>query len=570
MRESAGAMDDRSGLPAAQLARILDVGRSLVAELRIEPVLENVIDAARELTGARYAALGILDPTGHALERFLFAGVDEDTRTAIGPLPRGRGLLGELIRHPATLRLARIGDHPSSTGFPQNHPPMTTFLGTPVRIRGNVYGNLYLTDKAGGSEFTDADEQLVEVLAQWAAIAIDNARAHEGSERRRVELERAVTALRATIELTRDIQPGAGPEAVLELIVARGRELVKARAAALLVLEEDGTMRVGGAAGECDVRVGASIESTDLFRPAVRSGASCRLRGPAAAGLIGVAFRPRETIVAPLRSKGRTIGVLLALDPGGGGPAFAHDDELLLSSFAAGAAGALDTARAAEDERLALAMRASEQERHRWARELHDETLQELGALRVAQHAALATADPERMREALRRASDQVDRVAAGLADVINDLRPAALDQLGVAAAVEALAERSESRFGFEVSVDLDLAYEGGRAAERHPPEFEATIYRLVQEALANAGKHARARHVRVAIDERDGAVRVTVADDGDGIGNTSGHSDSGGFGLLGMRERVALTGGELRIGPGPEGGTRVVAMLPVERRPGG
>ena len=556
-------MDGTSGLSATQLARVLDLGRSLVSELRIEPVLGHVIDAARELTGARYAALGILDSDGYELERFLFVGLDEEARAVIGPLPRGKGLLGELIRHPATLRLDRIADHPSSYGFPPGHPPMTSFLGTPVRIRGNVYGNLYLTDKVGASGFTEADEHLIEVLAQWAAIAIDNARAHEASERRRGELERAVKALRATVELIREIEPGAGLDAVREVIVARGRELVDARAAALLLVGEDGAMRVAGVAGECDAEAGSVVEATAMFRPAVRSGASCRHRGPEAADVLNVPFRPHETIVAPLRSEGRTIGVLLAVDPAGGGLGFARDDELLLASFAAGAAGALASARAAEDERLTLAMQASELERRRWARELHDETLQELGALRVAQHAALASADAGRMRDALAKASEQVDRLVAGLEDVINDLRPAALDQLGVAAAIEALAERSESRFAFRVSIDVDLDYEAGRTPQRHPPELEATIYRVVQEALSNAGKHARAEHVRVAVDERDGVVTVTVADDGTGIVSAS---QSGGFGLVGMRERVALAGGGLQIGAGPHGGTRVVATIPVGR----
>ena len=145
-----------------------------------EAVLEQVLEAARELTGARYAAIGVLDDDKRELARFLTVGIDDELRQRIGPLPRGHGILGELIRDPQPLRLARISEHPRSYGFPAEHPPMETFLGVPVMIRGEVFGNLYLTEKRGGSEFDERDEQLLVVLAEWAAIAIDNARAARG------------------------------------------------------------------------------------------------------------------------------------------------------------------------------------------------------------------------------------------------------------------------------------------------------------------------------------------------------------------------------------------------------
>src|SRR5688500_6848465 len=181
-----------ASLDQAQLERILAVGRSLVSELDLESVLDQVLNAARELTCARYAALGVLDERKEELERFLFVGIDEQLRRRIGPLPRGRGVLGELIRDPKPLRMNYVRDHPRSYGLPIGHPPMTSFLGAPVRIRGEIFGNIYLTDKEGAEEFSDADERLVNVLAEWAAVAIDNARLYERAERRRSELERAV------------------------------------------------------------------------------------------------------------------------------------------------------------------------------------------------------------------------------------------------------------------------------------------------------------------------------------------------------------------------------------------
>ncbi|HEX2414179.1 MAG TPA: GAF domain-containing protein [Thermoleophilaceae bacterium] len=178
-----------------------------------------MLDTGRELTQARYAALGILDERKRELERFLFVGIEEPTRRLIGPLPRGRGVLGELIRRPEPLRLADVTRHPHSYGFPPGHPPMTTFLGVPIAIRGEAFGNLYLTDKAGGGQFTAADEELVIVLAEWAAVAIDNARLYQDVQRRRGELERAVRGLEATATVARSVGFETALDRVLELMV---------------------------------------------------------------------------------------------------------------------------------------------------------------------------------------------------------------------------------------------------------------------------------------------------------------------------------------------------------------
>src|SRR5262245_48591255 len=199
-----------------QLERLLAVGRSMVSKRDPEAVLDDVLEAARELTGARYAALGTLAPDRNELDRFLFVGIDEETRERIGRLPTGHGILGELIRDPQPLRLARISDHPRSYGFPAGHPSMETFLGVPLMIRDQVYGNLYLSEKADGAEFTEEDERVLIVLAEWAAIAIDNARAHQQAERRRRDLERAMIGLQATVTLNREVEGETDLPRVLE------------------------------------------------------------------------------------------------------------------------------------------------------------------------------------------------------------------------------------------------------------------------------------------------------------------------------------------------------------------
>jgi len=551
-------------LEREQLIRLLQVGRGLVAELDLDQVLHQVIEAARELTGARYAALGVLDEDKRELERFVYVGIDEETRRRIGPLPRGHGLLGELIRRPQPLRMARISDHPRSYGFPAEHPEMTTFAGAPVMVRGEVYGNLYLTEKQGGAEFTEADEHLLTVLAEWAAIAIDNARSHTAVESRRSELERAVRGLEASVELSRELGGETEIERVLELVAKRGRALVDARMSLVLLLQ-DRALVVAEAAGDTPADlVGSTL--TDSVAPifdVLRADVPQRVPGESLSGLGELGIEARAGLLAPLRFRGEPLGALVALDPFDDSAGFRAGDELLIGSFAINAATAIAATRALESERLRLTMAAAERERERWARELHDETLQELGALKVLQESALQIDKADTLRNALVQATEQVERVIGEIQGLITELRPASLGALGLGAALEALFERVASRANLEIDADIDLAYEQGLEASRHAPELESTIYRVVQEALNNVVKHAGASNVRILVEERDEVVTVTVDDDGVGIDRRDGGE---GFGLLGMRERVILAGGEITVGPRLEGGTRVRATLPAVR----
>jgi signal transduction histidine kinase len=547
-----------------QLERLLEVGRGLVAELDVDEVLHRVIEAARDLTGARYAALGVLDAEKTELERFVYVGIGEQERHRIGPLPRGHGLLGELIRDPRPLRMARISDHPHSYGFPAEHPPMTSFAGVPVMIRGEVYGNLYLTEKARGSEFDERDEELLVVLAEWAAIAIENARAHTALEQRRVELERAVRGLEATVQLSREAGGETDLDRVLELTVKRARALVDARSC-LVFLFEGRTLRVAAVAGDADAGVvGERLDGHDTPADAVvRAGAALRAVGEALEPFRKIGITTQQAIFAPLRFRDSTVGAIGAFDPLDWGPEFSRDDELLLASFATSAGSALAATLALEDEKLQLSIAASERERRRWARELHDETLQELGALRVMLESSLEVNDVDAMREALDRSGGQIASVIEGLHGLITELRPAALDELGAGAALEVLVTRLRNRGAVAIELDVDLAWERGAASSRLGAELESTVYRIVQEALNNVIKHADATRANVVVEETDGKIRIAVEDDGAGFDSTR---VSGGFGLSGMRERVALAGGELRIEPSERGGTRLTAMLPAER----
>src|SRR3954452_3948026 len=232
-----------------RLQRLIEAGRTLVSELDLEVLLQRLLEVAAELTGARYVALGILDPSKTNLERFVTRGIDSEQHREIGDLPRGRGVLGLLITSPEPLRLSNVGAHPESYGFPPAHPVMRTFLGVPVRIRGEVYGNLYLTEKAGGRDFTEEDERSIIILADWAAIAIDNARLYAHAEERRVDLERAVRSLEVTTAIARAVGGETDIDRVLELIVKRARALVHARGL-LIMLAEGDDLVVAATAGD--------------------------------------------------------------------------------------------------------------------------------------------------------------------------------------------------------------------------------------------------------------------------------------------------------------------------------
>ena len=227
----------------ARLRRLIRAGIAISSELSLDGLLQRLAETAAELTGARYAALGVIDPTGRELERFITHGVDPETHAAIGDLPRGRGILGVLIRESRPLRLHHIGEHPQSVGFPPNHPPMSTFLGVPVMLRGVAYGNLYLTEKTGGNDFTAGDEEVVLLLASQAAVAIENARLYESSRewaRQLESLNEIAAAMASEVE----------PRKLLELVARRLRELVDARFVAVFLPGPDESLELVAGDGD--------------------------------------------------------------------------------------------------------------------------------------------------------------------------------------------------------------------------------------------------------------------------------------------------------------------------------
>jgi signal transduction histidine kinase len=535
-------------LDADRLERLVAAGRGVLAEIELEAILDRLLATACELTGARYAALGILDEDRRRLARFVAHGTDEETRRAIGHPPRGLGILGLLIEDPRPLRLHDLTEHPASSGFPEHHPPMRGFLGVPILIRGEAWGNLYLAEKEGG-DFHAQDEEAVVVLADWAAIAIEHARLYGSVDARRAELERAVRRYEATAAIARAVGGETDVERVLELIVERGRALVGA--GELVILLPEGPSLVAAArAGDGEGRGGG------LWRP----GEQIPLAGsPAGEALRTGAPRhieePVPAVLVPLTFRGRALGVLAASEPQREDGGFADEDHDVLHAFAASAATAVGTARTVAADRLRRSMEAAEAERRRWARELHDETLQGLAALKVLLAGAARHRDPDRMRAAMLDAAEHTDREIAGLRAIVTELRPAALDELGLRPALVSLIQRTRDG-GLEVEADLELPAGPGRL----PPELETTVYRLVQEALTNVVKHAGATRAEVGVRAGGGVLDVRVADDGSGL---DPQRPTSGFGLLGMSERVEMAGGELEIAAAGRG-TVVRARLPL------
>jgi signal transduction histidine kinase len=554
--------DPPHALDAERLARLLEAGRGLMSELQIESVLDRLLQVARELTGARYAALGVLDADRVELARFITRGVDDETHRAIGDLPRGRGILGVLIREPRPLRLEDVMSDPRSYGFPINHPPMHTFLGVPVVIRGEGWGNLYLTEKAGGEQFDEADEAAAMVLADWAAIAIENARLYSSLETRSVELERAVRGFEATAAVAQALGTETSLDRVLELVVKRARALVEARSVLVLLREGDELVLAAAAGqvarGEEERRIPVAGSTTgevlETERPRRIEDVDLQLRIPA--DRLGV-LDASVALLVPLVYRGRALGVLVAFDRMTGEEGFSDDDEQVMRTFAASAATAVATARTVEEDRLRHSLQAAESERRRWARELHDETLQALGGLNMLLKSAGRSSDPDVLRGAIGDATEHVAREIENLRSIITELRPAALDELGLAPALTTLVKRVATASGLEIATDIEI---DRRLAE----EQETVAYRVVQESLSNIVKHAQATHVDVLVRSDNGELKIAVADDGRGFDPSR---PAAGFGLVGMRERIDLAGGRLAIGPN-DPGTRVEVVLPAHARP--
>lgn len=529
---------------------LVEAGIALTSELSLDGVLDQLVRAAAALTDARYAALGVVDPAGTTLEQFMTYGLDEEEIAAIGPYPTGKGILGVLIREPQPLRLHDLTRDERAVGFPANHPEMHTFLGVPILLRGVSYGRLYLTEKIGGGDFTQEDEEVATLVAAQAAVAIENARLYEQATRwsRQLEsLNEITAALVGEVDLDRQ----------LTLIAVRLRELVGARVVAVALTRPDGTLRIEAADG-ADV-VGTILTERSKSVHVLRRGRSERIDDVAADSevdqTVASALDAKAQLVAPLIVGERALGVVIAVDRDGPDPRFDDDHLRLMETFARRAAVAVDLSQRVERDALRRQVAAQEAERLRLARELHDETGQALTSMLLGLAIVERVGSPDEMRTAL---GDLRELVVGTLQDVRRlavELRPKALDDFGLVPALQRLG-RSIREGG-----ELDVQVEARLRDERLPADVETAIYRIVQEALTNVIKHASARHVSVVLTRKNGEVSVVIEDDGSGFDPSTSVD---GNGLLGMRERVELLDGHLDVDSTPGAGTTLVLDLPL------
>jgi signal transduction histidine kinase len=534
---------------------LVEAGIALTSELSLDAVLQKLVETAAELTGAQYAALGVLDPSGERLERFVTSGISQEARAAIGDLPQGRGILGVLIHDPEPLRLHDLAEDPRSTGFPPNHPPMHTFLGVPVRLRSTVYGNLYLTEKAGGADFDSDDEATVELLAAQAAVAIENARLYETATRWSAQLE-SLNEVMNVLVTEFDL------DTLLERVARELRGLIGARLVAISLPQGEG-LRIAAVAGDgaeeyADFDLSARSKTMRVLARRRSERLDSVLDDPEVEQEAARRLGAQSALYVPLIVRDEAIGVIAAHDKQGGADVRFTDEDLRLAEvFAARAAVAVELRQRVARDALQRVVTAQELERRRLARELHDETGQALTSILLGLRGLEDVRDEETLKAAVGEVRELVRSTLQDVRRLAVELRPKALDDFGLVAALERLTDNFAEQTGMTIEFVSNLPGEG-----RFPPEVETALYRLVQESLTNIVKHARATSVSILLTRKPGSVSVVVEDDG--VGFDPGRQDGDGIGLIGMRERVGLFGGRVVIESRPGAGTTVVADVPL------
>lgn len=531
--------------------RLLESALVLSSDLSLPIVLQRIVEVAVSLTGARYGALGVVSSDGR-LGDFITTGITLEQRHAIGPLPVGKGILGVLIRDATPLRLRRIADDPRSVGFPAGHPPMTSFLGAPVKARGKVFGNIYLTEKQGAAEFDAEDEAALLVLATQAGIAIENARLYEEAQRRGRWLE----ALR---EISSAILADADIDGVLQTIARRARELVGASTAIIVNPQGDAesgslTIKVADGAHAEELRnlpvpmqgsVSGDVIQSGQTRILADSSKDTRTYQPMIAlGQMG------PMVMVPLLARGRPFGTLAVANMIGG-TVFDDQDVQLIETFAVQASVALEYGRTQRElKRLAVL-----DERERIGRELHDGVIQSLFSVGMGLQATAARSGDPQVESRVESAVGEIDRAIRDLRNYIFGLRPGLLADRQLEQAIEDLVTEFAEKSGVTAVADID----GTLAAELAPRA--ADLVQLTREALSNVGRHAHASTCRVRIYRRNGEAVLEIDDDGRGFDLAAPHT---GQGIPNLRDRVSAMGGRLDIQSTAGEGTTVQISIPV------
>ena len=530
---------DRAGDVLAAQGRLRGLLRanSLVAgDLSLPVVLRKIVSAARDLLGARYAALGVLGRDGK-LEQFVHAGMDDAQVKRIGDLPRGRGILGLLISEPAPIRLASLSDHPAAAGFPPGHPPMGSFLGVPIRIGEEVFGNLYLTERIVGGEFTADDEELAIALAAAAGAAIANARRYAESEQRRRWLDASAQLTPLLLADNRKRPPA--------LVAGHAAEAADADFAVLAVPSDPDQVTVTAVVGPLaaglmnrTAPLAGSLAGQAILtsKPSLVTGD----RLEAAAAAVGAEIGP--LMVVPLVAGDRVLGALL-LGRTAARPGYTETELGMAASFVGHAAVAMELARARADQvRLAQA-----EDHERIAGDLHDHVIQELFALGMKLQGHAARSDPA-TAERVSGYIDTLDEVIKKIRSSIWGLQQPSQAPASLQSRVMEIIDDHAPQLGFTAGVSFALPPDPGL-----DEALAHDILAVTREALSNCARHARATAVSISLAQQDGLITLEVTDNGCGLGTPARSS-----GLASMRRRAENHGGNLRITAPDDGGTRL------------
>lgn len=528
-----------------RLDGLIDAILAITSGLKLDATLRAIVHTAAELVDARYGALGVRG-YDHRLVEFVYEGIDEETRHLIGSLPEGRGVLGALIEEPKPIRLDDISRHPASVGFPLHHPPMRTFLGVPVRIRDEVFGNLYLTEKADGQPFSDDDEVLVQALAAAAGIAVDNARLFEESRTREAWIE-------ATRDIGTQMLAGADPAMVFRLIAEEALTLMAGAATLVAVPLDD-------EAPACEVDDLVIVEVAGEISPAVKqmtvavSGTSIggvfHDRTPRRFDRLDLAVdgpvEPGPALVLPLRAADTVAGVLVALRSADEQP-FSDKQLDMMAAFADQAALAW---------RLATAQRQMREveiltDRDRIARDLHDHVIQRLFAVGLTLQGAAPRARVPAVRESIYSSIDDLQEIIQEIRSAIFDLHAGPSRATGLRHRLDKVIDQLAIP-----ALHTTVQYTGPLSVIDTVLANHAEA--VLREAVSNAVRHANATSLAINVSVEDD-VRVEVVDDGVGISGDITES-----GLRNLRQRADDAGGEFTVENMPTGGTLLRWSAPL------
>ena len=540
-----------------RLSALVDAGLALAGDLDLDSLLQRIADLSREVLDAKYGAVGVIGPHGELI-RFVYSGIDEKTAHEIGDLPNGRGVLGALIEENRPLRLREISQHPRSFGFPAHHPPMNTFLGVPIVVRGRVFGRLYLTEKAEGAEFTKDDERIALTFAAQAGVALENARLYDEVRDRSEELGRRVAELSSVERLADLIITSHEPAELLRSIIDEAAQLTNAKAAVVSLLDEE--------TGELVVREtsGASIQPGERIRPGSSKGHAvlARRKGEIVPllendaevhqGTVRKLGGPKSGAFVPMVLRGRDMGAFAVYDRADGQP-FDEADLLILQTVANYTAVAL------ENERLTEALRdlAVLEERERISKELHDGVIQSIYSVGLSLQGSLTLLkrDPSKAEERVDAAIAELDNVVRDVRSYIFELQPKMVEEKGFSAAISELVRDLEVNTLAHATIDLDEVACAAIAATG-----KAHLLQFVRETLSNIARHAQASEVEVSCGFLGDHIELRIEDDGVSFDPASVKR---GQGLTNMEDRAVQLEGRLEITPRQPKGTSHVLSIP-------